>query len=104
MVPLTDPVVFTIDAQLNKLQEQMISLNQKANLHGLFSYFILYDVLDFPVNWNVLCADDGWLKDTFQNTNVYHIAALGYSLQLNSNTSNKNQAMIFTSYQPIEET
>jgi len=88
-----DPVVITLDGQLNKLQTQVISLNQQGNLHGLFSYFILYDDLDFPLKWNVLCTEDEWLKNIFQDTNVYHIAALGYSLKLDSRKSSNNQTI-----------
>lgn len=80
---MKDPVVTTIDVQLKKLYQQVISLNQQGNLHGLFSCFVLYDVLEFPLEWNVLCTEKEWLKNVFQDTNVYHIAALGYSLKLN---------------------
>ncbi len=90
---MKDPVVITLDGQLNKLQTQVISLNQQGNLHGLFSYFILYDDLDFPLKWNVLCTEDEWLKNIFQDTNVYHIAALGYSLKLDSRKSSNNQTI-----------
>lgn len=93
MVLVKDPVVITLDGQLNKLQTQVISLNQQGNLHGLFSYFILYDDLDFPLKWNVLCTEDEWLKNIFQDTNVYHIAALGYSLKLDSRKSSNNQTI-----------
>lgn len=90
---MKDPVVITIDAQLNKLQQQVISINQQGNLHGLFSCFVLYDVPDFHLKWNVLCTKDDWLKNTFQDANVYHIAALGYSLKLNSKKSSNNQTI-----------
>jgi len=93
VVLVKDPVVITLDGQLNKLQTQVISLNQQGNLHGLFSYFILYDDLDFPLKWNVLCTEDEWLKNIFQDTNVYHIAALGYSLKLDSRKSSNNQTI-----------
>ena len=103
VVPVTGPVAITIDVQLTKLQDQVISLNQKGNLHGLFSYFILHDVLDFPANWNVFCAEDGWLKNTFQDANVYHIAALGYSLQLNSNPSNDSQTIFLQAINQLKK-
>jgi len=91
VVPVTGPIVNTIDTQLNKLRSQIISLNQEGNLHGLFSYFILSDVSDFPLNWDVLYKNNKWLKNTFQESNVYHVAALGYSLELHPNTNHDEQ-------------
>ena len=73
----------TIASRLGHCAETISSYNMPGNLGGSFAYHILKAFPDFKVKWQSFCTPQ-WMEQTFDKTNVYHIACLGYSLHTTS--------------------
>jgi len=88
---MTDPVIYTITYQLQKLRDKIQKYNEKANLFGLFSCHILSDSPEFGIDWKVACNDDDWIENNLKRnkSNLYNVAELGYSIHLNNKVNSK---------------
>lgn len=83
MVLMSDSIEHSLSGQTRLLVKKIESSNKKADLYGLFSYHILSNKTSSFPTWRIFCNDDDWIKKSFDKDNVYHIAALGYSIFLN---------------------
>lgn len=80
MVLIIEEISYEISKQLNKLEQNIQSHNNEGDIYGLFSYHILAATAEWRKEWDVLCDID-WVKTCFEETNVYSISILGFSLQ-----------------------
>lgn len=76
---MTKAISQEIGKQLHRLKQNIQSHNKKGDICGLFSYHILAATDQWKEGWEVMCDND-WVKAHFEETNVYSVSRLGYSL------------------------
>jgi hypothetical protein len=76
---MTEVLGRAINSQLQKLRGVIESHNKQGDVYGLFAHHILKDFPGGIIEWNVIC-DSEWVEKVFDETNVHHIACIGYSL------------------------
>lgn len=85
---MTNTLGVSLSLQMQKLKEIIERNNEQANLQGLFAHHILKDVPEFKTRWSVECSDE-WVETTFDQTNVYNVSSLSYTLQTNNKATEK---------------
>lgn len=79
---MTGILGIAINSQCKKLKEVIASHNTQGDIYGLFAHHVLRNIKEFGIKWQVIC-DNEWLEKSFDEKNVYNIACLGYSINVN---------------------
>ena len=82
MVFVSEEILSSLNTQLRQLQEKIWAHNKKADIQGLFSQHILRDIPEFKIDWQADCSIPTWIDENLNVKSLYHIAALGYSINL----------------------
>ena len=82
MVFVSEEILSSINTQLKQLEEKICTHNKKADIQGLFSQHVLNDIPEFKIEWIADCSSPSWIDENLDEKSLYHIAALGYSINL----------------------
>ena len=88
--------------QFERLKEAIASHNRRGDLQGLFACHVLSECPIAGIVWIVTCDDEEWLKTTFDRSNVYHLASLGYSIHISKKSSSEVSTRFIDSLELIK--
>jgi len=103
MVLMTTIIGTSIGKQFERLKTSISGFNRKGDLQGLFSCHVLSGSPEFDINWTVTCDDKDWLDTKYNKGNLYHLAALGYSIYISEKDYQQAQFRFLQSLEVIKK-
>ena len=98
---MTEVLGRSINSQVQKLKEIIDAHNNQGDVYGLFAHHILKDFPVCRIEWSVIC-DAQWVENVFDETNVHHIACLGYSLS-NAGINSEAQKRFVKAFESLKK-